>query len=607
PAEKMPDAVLRKASMNNSIQPTDCKDPMVAVALKALASEPQDRYAKVEHLQEAIHAIQKERAAIKASQELTERSIVLASQATQQGEYGLFNQSLFGLKDAIELWDNNPDAPDELKKVRLAYGQCAFDKGDYDLALQTLDRSEAQEDDLYRKAEQAQTAVKLRAQRFRLLRNAFIASLLLGSGIVGSLWIKAEQARIRAEKSKADEVIAKNKAIEAQNKAIRSQKEEEIAKNEAITAGHEARQAGFKAKVDRIIAEFAKENEKTAKLEAIQNKEEAITARKKAELQLAKTQLTEIVSQLGLARSSIGESNPSAAFGLLKGINEKIDEYKNDKRAKAESEKGSRDAQENSLITNIPELEKNNWSKNRIAFLDNSDESVSTEIKIFDLKENEKQIDFNRNESAMAIDPVNSHLVVANPSGDIHRIAFDGSKPDIISNKDTEILEKQMPAKRIRPSRDGRRLFLSFDREKDPIVLVDLENKKRIDFEIELPKLNDLVSVSPNGLSIATSKGGTVWFVRNEKGAKGVSIPTNQKAEQLHWLTDELILILLENNGRYFLQLVAPFAKLDSENRPVPIDLIVALQEDVVRFAILDEELPNLVYSVRPSELINTV
>ncbi|MEK0427355.1 MAG: Serine/threonine-protein kinase PknD [Planctomycetota bacterium] len=607
PAEKMPDAVLRKASINNSIQPTDCKDPMVAVALKALASEPQDRYAKVEHLQEAIHAIQKERAAIKASQELTERSIVLASQATQQGEYGLFNQSLFGLKDAIELWDNNPDAPDELKKVRLAYGQCAFDKGDYDLALQTLDRSEAQEDDLYRKAEQAQTAVKLRAERFRLLRNAFIASLLLGSGIVGLLWIRAEQATKKAVAAKDDALTAQAEERKAKEKALLAQEEETKAKNKALLAQEEERKAKDKALLAQEEEKKAKDKALIAQEKEARAKEVAEEARKKAELQLAKTQLTEIVSQLGLARSSIGESNPSAAFGLLKGINEKIDEYKNDKRAKAESEKGSRDAQENSLITNIPELENNNWSKNRIAFLDNSDESVSTEIKIFDLKENEKQIDFNRNESAMAIDPVNSHLIVANPSGDIHRIAFDGSKPDIISNKDTEILEKQMPAKRIRPSRDGRRLFLSFDREKDPIVLVDLENKKRIDFEIELPKLNDLVSVSPNGLSIATSKGGTVWFVRNEKGAKGVSIPTHQKAEQLHWLTDELILILLENNGRYFLQLVAPFAKLDSENRPVPIDLIVALQEDVVRFAILDEELPNLVYSVRPSELIDTV
>ncbi|MFN5272046.1 MAG: protein kinase domain-containing protein [Planctomycetota bacterium] len=607
PAEKMPDAVLRKASMNNSIQPTDCKDPMVAVALKALSSEPQDRYAKVEHLQEAIHAIQKERAAIKASQELTERSIVLASQATQQGDYGRFNQSLFGLKDAIELWDNNPDAPDELKKVRLAYGQCAFDKGDYDLALQTLDRSEAQEDDLYRKAEQAQTAVKLRAERFRLLRNAFIASLVLGSGIVGSLWWKAETARseaviasIRAENSRKVAENAKRDETRAKEDAI-------AAGGKAISSGFEAMKSGFEAKVDRILAEFAKDealkNEEKAKTqEAI-----AKTARKKAELQLAKTQLTEIVSQLGLARSSIAESNPSAAFGLLKGINEKIEKYKNDKLAKAGSEKDSKEAQENALITKIPELK--NWSMNRISFLDNDDESISSEIKTFDLKKNHEQIGFDLEKSAMAIDPVNSHLIVGNRTGDIYRIVFDGSNPEGIVKEDINIFEngqKPMPARRIRPSKDGKKLFLGFDREKEPIVSFDLENKKKDKVEIDLPALNDLVAVSPNIKSIATSKGGTVWFVRYPDGAKLSSLANHQTAKQLHWLTDELILILSENNGRYFLRLVAPFAKYaeSKSNSPDPIQLTVRLQDDVVRFAILDENLPGIVNSVSPDEII---
>jgi len=600
PAEKMPDAVLRKASMNNSIQPTDCKDPMVAVALKALASEPQDRYAKVEYLQDAIHAIQKERAAIKASQELTERSIVLASQATQQGDYGRFNQSLFGLKDAIELWDNNPDAPDELKKVRLAYGQCAFDKGDYDLALQTLDRSEAQEDDLYRKAEQAQTAVKLRAERFRLLRNAFIASLVLGSGIVGSLWFRAEQAKIAAENATKEEVKAKEGE---KRERVRAQDNEK----EAIRLGKIAKDNEDEAKRQ---AGIAKDNEDEAKRQAGIAKDNEREARKQkttAERELAKTQLTEIVSQLGLARSSISESNPSAAFGLLKGINEKIEKYKNDKLAKAESDKDSKEAQENALITKIPELK--NWSMNRISFLDNDDESISSEIKTFDLKKNHEQIGFDLEKSAMAIDPVNSHLIVGNRTGDIYRIVFDGSTPDGIVKEDINIFEngqKPMPARRIRPSKDGRKLFLGFDREKEPIVSFDLENKKKDKVEIDLPPLNDLVAVSPNIKSIATSKGGTVWFVRYPDGAKLSSLANHQTAKQLHWLTDELILILSENNGRYFLRLVAPFAKYaeNKSNSPDPIQLTVRLQEDVVRFAILDDKLPGIVNSVSPDEII---
>ncbi|MFM7974377.1 MAG: protein kinase domain-containing protein, partial [Pirellula sp.] len=229
PSEKLSDPALRKAAINNIIQPTDCKDPMVAVALKALATEPKDRYAKVEDLQEAIHAIQKERAAIKSSQELTQRAIVLAGQATEQGDYGRFNQSLFGLKDAIELWDNNPDAPSELKKVRLAYGQCAFDKGDYDLALQTLDRQEPQEDQLYVKAEQAQTAVKLRAERFRLLRNAFFALLSTATSVVLGLLYLTYIAKLDAVEKKD---VAEKKTKEAEDERIRANAEKENAEKQ---------------------------------------------------------------------------------------------------------------------------------------------------------------------------------------------------------------------------------------------------------------------------------------------------------------------------------------------------------------------------------------
>jgi len=592
PSEKLSDPALRKAAINNIIQPTDCKDPMVAVALKALATEPKDRYAKVEHLQEAIHAIQKERAAIKSSQELTQRAIVLASQATEQGDYGRFNQSLFGLKDAIELWDKNPDAPNELKKVRLAYGQCAFDKGDYDLALQTLDRQEPQEDQLYVKAEQAQTAVKLRAERFRLLRNAFIASLVLGTGIVGFLWIKAEQARSNAVEAQKEAIAAQKQekkariaAVESQEKAIAAQKEEEKARiaavksqEKAIAAQKEEEKAKNAAVEAEKLAVAAREQEEKAKVLAV-------AARQTAELQLAKTQLTEIVSQLGLARSSISESNPSGAFALLTGINNKVKEYINEKRAKDTLANDSKDTQENALITKIPDLD--NWSKNRIAFLDNADNKTNPQIKVFDLKNGKDRIGFEFHKSAIAINPVKSNLTVANPNGDIYQIPFDGSEPQRIPNELSRI--PAMPPKRIRPSKDGNRLFLSFERASNPIVLVDLEKQTQLDFQIELPKSNDLVAVSPRGTSIATSKGGTVWFVRNKAGAKGCTLTTHEKAEQLHWLNDELILILNENNGRYFLSLVAPFAKSDKEN---PISKRVALKEDVVRFAILDENLP---------------
>ncbi|MFM8400020.1 MAG: hypothetical protein ACKOAH_19505, partial [Pirellula sp.] len=465
---------------------------------------------------------------------------------------------------------------------------CAFDKGDYDLALQTLDRQEPQEDQLYVKAEQAQTAVKLRAERFRLLRNAFFALLSTATLVVLGLLYQTYVAKLDAEDKKD---VAEKKTKEAEDERIRANAEKENAEKQqklAEIARDEAKAKKEEADLAKAAAEKASAFAQKQKTLADLAKDSAVAARQTAELQLAKTQLTEIVSQLGLARSSITESNPSGAFALLTGINDKLKEYIKEKRAKDALAKDSKDTQENALITAIPDLD--NWSKNRIAFLDNADNDTNPQIKVFDLKERKAQIGFDFEKSAIAINPAKSNLTVANSNGDIYQIAFDGSEPKKIPNELTKI--PALPPKRIRPSKVGNRLFLSFDRDSDPIVLVDLEKQTQLDFQIHLPKYNDLVSVSPNGTSIATSKGGIVWFVRNQAGAKGGSFTTHEKAEQLYWLNDELILILNENNGRYFLSLVAPFAKFDNEKRPEPIDMRVALKEDVVRFAILDENLP---------------
>jgi hypothetical protein len=73
------------------------------------------------------------------------------------------------------------------------------------------------------KSEQAKISVKLRTQRFKLLWNAFMVSLILATGIFGSLWLQSEQARQKETKKRDGAVTARNEAVDAQHK-------EEIAK-----------------------------------------------------------------------------------------------------------------------------------------------------------------------------------------------------------------------------------------------------------------------------------------------------------------------------------------------------------------------------------------
>ena len=573
--EKMGHAALAKAAQGNVIQPTDCKDPMVAVALRALETDPKDRYAKVDDLQTAIHAIQKERANIKSSQELTKKAVVLGTEAIEQGDYDRFNRSMFGLKDAIELWKQNPEAAPELNKVRLAYGQCAFDKGDYDLALQTLDRSESQEDELYQKAELAQTAVKLRAQRFRLLRNAFIVSLLVGSGIVGLLGWKAESERGKAVAARKEEELAKNDAVAAQEEEAKQRRDAEDARGVAQAAQKEEA-------TQRKNAELAQEKAEASELKAVNE-------RRKAELQLAKTQLAEITSKLGLARSRINESNPGGAFGLLTSIDDVLEKLKAEKKeARDRQDPKANSTEDNALITQLPDPD--NWAKNRIMLLANAD------LKGVNLT---TQAHFQSGSSAFALDSNRSGLLVANPTGEIYRVALDGTDPQKIwevKSKETWIDSKVRSVRRIVPSPDGTRIYLALDRETEPVVFIDLKTGELSPYDKDIPRAGKLLALSPVARHIATTQPNYLWYTKNEPGAKGNSVPTNEETIQIQWLSDELILALIKNGGSYYLKLIAPFAGGESsDSRPNFVEYLAPLKDEVIQFALLDTQMPEVV------------
>lgn len=594
PSNKMGQAGLTKAAQGNIIQPTDCKDPMVAVALKALSTEPKDRFARVEDLQEAIHKIQKQRANIKSSQELTVRSVEVGAQAQELGDYDRFNRSLFGLRDAIELWEQNPDAPGELKKVRLAYGQCAFDKGDYDLALQTLDRSEAIEDDLFRKAEDAQTANKLRAQRFRLLRNAFIALLAIGSGVVG--WfgynerVAKEQERVakeQAEESAKKALIAEGEAREAQDTAEKSERT-------AKRAEKDARDAQKLAEAKEIEAKAAEGREKLAK-------DSAIAAKRKAEEQLAKTQLTDFASRLGLARSRIQEANPTGAEELLEGIrdtvNEDIEELA-DATSKSSAADKANDPDSTPAKRLIAELPSpSNWAQRRLELLANSD------LEGRDLT---SLNGFKSGQPALAIDQKDSSLVAAYPTGEIYKESFDGSEPKLIWSADRSKGPIQWPKNskvhRVVPSRDSNLVYLALMDADPPFVSIDLETNEVKPLDRDIKKVGDRLALSPVSRHIATTQTGYIWFTKNSSGFSGNAVPAKDKTVQLKWLTDDLLLALIENNGIYHLMLVAPFVEGEvsdkngvNTTRPTFIQYTATLEEDIVQFELIDAVLPKII------------
>ena len=326
-----------KAATRNEIAPTDQEDPLLEIAYRAMATEPSDRYASVNEMQESLHEVTRHAESIA----LANRSEELAEAAATSKDYDRFTRAVFGFRDAIELWSGNKPAELGLQRARLAYGQCAFDKGDYDLAVQTLDRNEEVEAKLYAKSVKARLAVQQRELRFKALRRTFAAAVLfflcISTGLAGfALWKwqgEASQTKI----AKNQTAIAENQTTIAENQkgiaiaaAEKAKKAEEAATTEAMNARTaeakskvdemNARTAEAKSKEDEIKARTAEAKAKEEEVKAKDSEANAVSARLIAQGRAAQIQLSDFASKLGKAKLGIEQLDIQSSSGLLDGI-----------------------------------------------------------------------------------------------------------------------------------------------------------------------------------------------------------------------------------------------------------------------------------------------
>jgi WD40 repeat protein len=373
------------AARANKIRTTSIEDPLLDIAMKAMSTKPEDRYRSVEELQAAVREVQRQRANINSSIDLTVRSQEVAEKALEHKDYDRFTRAIFGFRDAMELWDGNREAESSLKRIRLAYGQCAYDRGDYDLALATLDTRVPEELMLYGKAEKAKLGVLQREKRFKTLRNTFVVFLglaVLAASVAAFIFDnqrrvairlknEAEAAKIEEEKAKDVALAAREKEEKAKEDALAAKDKEARAKEDAIAARAEEE----RAKNDAIAARVEEEK---AKNDAIESRAAAIVAQKAAEesaalarARLAQVELGEQLTKLGFASAQVDQFNPLGAVNLLKQL---------DTRTLSDS-----------LQARMPRMA--NWASNRIAMLSNLDlpkEELSGEVIAIDFSRERK-------------------------------------------------------------------------------------------------------------------------------------------------------------------------------------------------------------------------
>ena len=253
--------VLENA-LNNVIQPAEQGGVLMDVALKAMRTVPAERHSSVNELKQAVLEYRANAESIK----LCERSSEHLRHARQKQDYEAFAQALFGFREALSLWQENADARVGVVETQRAYAQCAFEKGDLDLAASTLDSECADHQGLaaeVRRAQQARAQARRRLRRFRIIATALTAAVIVIL-TVASIWIY--NAKREEETAKEDALAAKEAAVAAKGVAYAAREAEAAQRKQAEEArgkaqAEEARAVKALADLEQAYADLVEAQE----------------------------------------------------------------------------------------------------------------------------------------------------------------------------------------------------------------------------------------------------------------------------------------------------------------------------------------------------------
>lgn len=194
----------------NIIQPTDKQSELIDIALKAMSTDPAQRYQSVAEFSAAIRDYQSHAQSI----ELCDRAAEIHSRANASHAYRDFQLALFSYENALLMWPENGQASAAKVRVNLDYAGTAFENRDYDLAISLLDAGNDAHQALLSKALAAKQVRQAHRKHLRWLKIASLTLILVILALVttGLVVVKAEKDRaVSAEKQMR---VAQSKALQ---------------------------------------------------------------------------------------------------------------------------------------------------------------------------------------------------------------------------------------------------------------------------------------------------------------------------------------------------------------------------------------------------------
>lgn len=294
------------------------------IAVRAMKTDPADRYQSVEELQAAIKNFQLQ----VQSLELIETGKEGLSKAAGGKGYQHLLPALESFRGASELWPEGKEAPDMQVETACVFAERANDQRDYDAGLSILDEYVAED----RVGDQpvVQVRKKLNDGKRKRARNRTIATAgwiaAIALPVLVYTWFAPALFNLRSEIDNQKVLIASNdKKIEEADSKI--QQAEADAKQKIEEANNSIQLAQRKAvedvkkiqeetdkeiKAEKLLAQSEIQTAKSAAAKQIEDEKKAANLLVKQETARAKTLIDE-ANQQALASQTIAAENEFAA------------------------------------------------------------------------------------------------------------------------------------------------------------------------------------------------------------------------------------------------------------------------------------------------------
>ena len=220
---------LKAVSQNEIITPDadrlrelDPTGELLGVALKAMATAPVDRFQTVREFQQAVREFEAHQESLK----LAASAEASLEAAEQSGDYTRYSESLFGFRQAVELWSGNTAAAAGIERSRQSYALCAEQKEDYELGLSLLDESIDDQGEVVERLTAARDERNARQGRLKRMKQGLVVAAILMLAVVTGAAIWINQERIEAENQRVAADSQRGIAVEEKNKAEQARRDE---------------------------------------------------------------------------------------------------------------------------------------------------------------------------------------------------------------------------------------------------------------------------------------------------------------------------------------------------------------------------------------------